>query len=1044
MRKWPLFFLLIGFHSGHSQIAIVNGVPGLNQVSATGVYEQKFNTLPASGSPLWTDNSTLPGWYARKGPGPSGSGKLADNTPYSTIEASYAFPNNTTSGTLYSFAQHFDNNTPTSTYRAIAGMPNGTTIGPVNFGLSFVNNTSSTITGLTVTYEIRFGFTESSTGAIADVGVSAGGSGYSSTTPPTVTFTGGGGTGAIASATVSGGAVVAITVTNPGSGYTSAPVVSFSGSGSGASAYAIVHGTSASGTNNLDLLYRTFTAGGGSLAGIPTGWISATTNAVSNSTTSSVPDNWNYVTKTITGLSVAPGQEFWLDWRISKVSGTANSTATAIDNVRISDFAVGDPAITTQPLDQSVIMGRSGTFTVAASGTAQLLYQWRKDGTAITDATGPTYTVSSAQPSDSGNYDVIVTRGANSITSNAAKFRVYSQGGVRGPVSVNRVTAVTVTNGGSGYVSGATVIFTGGFSSTVTDSSDAKGTAAVTNGMITGITLTGNGSNYVSPPTVTITGVGGMGSGATATATIDLPANITSPAISYTSSLPLENIMYVSLTGTGYPGGSNPASSAGGDLYLPDPMPASPRPAVIIIHGGGGSDGDKIQNREVGTGMDFASRGYVAFSINYKRTFKTNGRWSQAWPENIRDAKSAVRWLRKNAATYNIDPNRIGVIGFSWGGNEAAMLATTGSGSVVLSDGNALEPTDSFDGNGTFSSSVSCASNFYGAVSIPDYHNMSQFSGSKVPGVIGTMDYAGTPNYYLDASPAIRHSVNIGAAPLLLCHGDADLEVMPSKNYALKATLQNAGNVVKGVVMVPNGLHSYGLYDEGNGGTPANPIDVRPPTFGFFDRYLLSPVITSSLAASTTFGTAFSYQIVADNSPDSYSATGLPTGLTITPSTGLISGTTEVSGSFNVTITATNTAGSDSKSLVLTIQTAYAAWASANLVGYSMPQQLPTADPDNDGSNNLIEYSQGRNPALAETNPSTPRLTSSGGTATFIFRKTAPELIYVVEQRADLTSGDWTPTSAPPTANNDGTFSVEVPFTVASSLFLRLKVTIPQ
>ena len=76
-------------------------------------------------------------------------------------------------------------------------------------------------------------------GYVASIAVTAGGSGY--TSAPTVSFSGGGGSGATATATVSGGAVTGITITSPGSGYTSAPSVSFSGgSGSGATATATI------------------------------------------------------------------------------------------------------------------------------------------------------------------------------------------------------------------------------------------------------------------------------------------------------------------------------------------------------------------------------------------------------------------------------------------------------------------------------------------------------------------------------------------------------------------------------------------------------------------------------------------------------------------------------------------------------------------------------------------------------------------------------------------------------------------------------------
>lgn len=79
------------------------------------------------------------------------------------------------------------------------------------------------------------------------------------------------------------------------------------------------------------------------------------------------------------------------------------------------------------------------------------------------------------------------------------------------------------------------------------------------------------------------------------------------------------------------------------------------------------------------------------------------------------------------------------------------------------------------------------------------------------------------------------------------------------------------------------------------------------------------PAITSSLTASGTTGTAFSYQITATNNPTSFKATGLPTGLSVNTTNGLISGTPTAAGSFSVTISATNASGTGSATLALTI-----------------------------------------------------------------------------------------------------------------------------
>lgn len=81
------------------------------------------------------------------------------------------------------------------------------------------------------------------------------------------------------------------------------------------------------------------------------------------------------------------------------------------------------------------------------------------------------------------------------------------------------------------------------------------------------------------------------------------------------------------------------------------------------------------------------------------------------------------------------------------------------------------------------------------------------------------------------------------------------------------------------------------------------------------------PVITSSLTASGNQGSPFTYTITATNSPTSYNATGLPAGLTINTTTGVISGTPTVTGVFNITITATNGIGSDNQTLDLTLGT---------------------------------------------------------------------------------------------------------------------------
>ena len=92
---------------------------------------------------------------------------------------------------------------------------------------------------------------------------------------------------------------------------------------------------------------------------------------------------------------------------------------------RDSPSAATHPTITTQPADQSVKAGQSAQFSVVASGTAPLTYQWRRNGAAISGATSASYAMPATATSDSGaTFSVVVSNSAGSITSRAARLTV--------------------------------------------------------------------------------------------------------------------------------------------------------------------------------------------------------------------------------------------------------------------------------------------------------------------------------------------------------------------------------------------------------------------------------------------------------------------------------------------------------------------------------------------------------------------------------------------------------------------------------------------
>src|SRR2546428_835492 len=131
-----------------------------------------------------------------------------------------------------------------------------------------------------------------------------------------------------------------------------------------------------------------------------------------------------------------------------QVSDSLIRTAYATLTLTINPPAVVPPSITTQPASQTVTAGQSATFSVAASGTAPLSYQWRKNGTAINGATSASYTTPATTTADNGaQFTVVVSNSAGSVTSNAATLTVNAA--VVPPSITTQPASQTVTAGQS-------------------------------------------------------------------------------------------------------------------------------------------------------------------------------------------------------------------------------------------------------------------------------------------------------------------------------------------------------------------------------------------------------------------------------------------------------------------------------------------------------------------------------------------------------------------------------------------------------------------
>jgi hypothetical protein len=106
------------------------------------------------------------------------------------------------------------------------------------------------------------------------------------------------------------------------------------------------------------------------------------------------------------------------------VSDSAGSILSNIATLSVGTVPV-PPSITTQPSNQTIFAGQTATFSVVANGTSPLVYQWLKNGTAISGATSSSYTTAAEVTSDSGaQFTVTVSNSAGKVTSSAAILTV--------------------------------------------------------------------------------------------------------------------------------------------------------------------------------------------------------------------------------------------------------------------------------------------------------------------------------------------------------------------------------------------------------------------------------------------------------------------------------------------------------------------------------------------------------------------------------------------------------------------------------------------
>lgn len=252
---------------------------------------------------------------------------------------------------------------------------------------------------------------------------------------------------------------------------------------------------------------------------------------------------------------------------------------------------------------------------------------------------------------------------------------------------------------------------------------------------------------------------------------------------------------------------SNVGARVAMDIIRPRASSDKPRPAVLLVHGGGFRRGTRESYLPVAVRL--AERGYVAATASYRLAPR------HQFPAPVEDVKAAVRFLRANAAKFGIDPERIGAMGGSAGGHLVLMLGLTAN----VADFEGTGP------NRDQSSRVACVVNYYGPTDFTQSYSKSVDAAEVLPMFLGG-DLKHARAAHMRASPL--NWVTPQAAPVLSIHGTEDAYVAYEHSVWLTDRLLAAG--------VPAELETLSGAGHGFKGGDAERAEAR--AFAFLDKHL--------------------------------------------------------------------------------------------------------------------------------------------------------------------------------------------------------------
>jgi len=236
-------------------------------------------------------------------------------------------------------------------------------------------------------------------------------------------------------------------------------------------------------------------------------------------------------------------------------------------------------------------------------------------------------------------------------------------------------------------------------------------------------------------------------------------------------------------------------------ILRPKTPPKDPMPVIVWIHGGAWTTGHR--DGGIRRLIPFAQRGYLGATIEY--------RFSQEaiFPAQIEDCKCAIRFLRSKAADYHLNPDRIGVWGYSAGGHLSALLGTSAQAKNLEGQGGWPES----------SSRVQAVGDFAGPADFLKWGDQAHPAVVKLLG--------GRVNEVKDKAAEASSITYVGKnmPPFLIVHGEKDGTVPVSQAESLHDALKKAGGEVT-LHVIKGGGHVFGSQE------------IDKMVVEFFDKHL--------------------------------------------------------------------------------------------------------------------------------------------------------------------------------------------------------------